>query len=400
VFDTTGQIFAFPSEVFPGGTVTLNWSAVNASSCLIVGIGDVPCIGSKTVVPSTSTDYYLYASARNAHDQRPTNLLASVHVEVRQLAYAPPQGQIVARPEQVSPGDPVQLVWTASNASRCSIQGIGNNVGCSGMQTVYPSVSTTYTLKGCGAGECYDFPLATARVTVIPNTAARSFLRPNEQEGKGYGLYSYILFAHPPRNSDREAYRALVQIYLSQFRPKEEYESRPNASGTSVNSNAPRPISENPIESGHLNVIFLPVKAGIADCIAPKAEGDDGKAQQDCIIDKYDYRRASNLLRELDMLQPLAKHRHIQGPYIVSTLVPIDRIRTANFVYLNQDLTRVPANVVQDHVNEFIDETSRPSNITRQTFRRFMLGLRTSIAQAAGPIDDVVATISLVRGGK
>ena len=61
-------------------------------------------------------------------------------------------------------------------------------------------------------------------------------------------------------------------------------------------------------------------------------------------------------------------------------------------------VTRVPLSVLPDHVNAFIEKASGPVSVTRRNVRGFMLALRTEIAEIAGPVDNVLATISLVHG--
>jgi peptidoglycan-associated lipoprotein len=57
----TAQIFASPTAVTSGDQVTLTWRTTDATSVLIEGVGDVPTTGTKTVTPSSSTNYHLVA---------------------------------------------------------------------------------------------------------------------------------------------------------------------------------------------------------------------------------------------------------------------------------------------------------------------------------------------------
>ena len=57
----TAHISAEPGAVSAGDQVTLTWKTTDATSVSIEGIGDVPTSGTKTVTPTTSTNYHLVA---------------------------------------------------------------------------------------------------------------------------------------------------------------------------------------------------------------------------------------------------------------------------------------------------------------------------------------------------
>jgi len=57
----TAQISASPTAITSGDQVTLTWRTTDATSVLIEGVGDVPTTGTKTVTPSSSTNYHLVA---------------------------------------------------------------------------------------------------------------------------------------------------------------------------------------------------------------------------------------------------------------------------------------------------------------------------------------------------
>jgi peptidoglycan-associated lipoprotein len=57
----TAQIAAQPTAISAGDQVTLVWKTTDATSVVIDGIGDVPTSGTKTVTPTTSTNYHLIA---------------------------------------------------------------------------------------------------------------------------------------------------------------------------------------------------------------------------------------------------------------------------------------------------------------------------------------------------
>ena len=57
----TAHIAAQPTAISAGDQVTLVWKTTDATSVSIEGVGDVPTSGTKTVTPTTSTNYHLIA---------------------------------------------------------------------------------------------------------------------------------------------------------------------------------------------------------------------------------------------------------------------------------------------------------------------------------------------------
>jgi peptidoglycan-associated lipoprotein len=57
----TANITATPTDVTAGESVVLTWSTTGADTASISGVGDVPTSGTKTVVPTDTTDYNLVA---------------------------------------------------------------------------------------------------------------------------------------------------------------------------------------------------------------------------------------------------------------------------------------------------------------------------------------------------
>ena len=57
----TAKITAEPTAISAGDQVTLTWKTTDATSVSIDGIGDVPTSGTKTVTPTTSTNFHLVA---------------------------------------------------------------------------------------------------------------------------------------------------------------------------------------------------------------------------------------------------------------------------------------------------------------------------------------------------
>jgi peptidoglycan-associated lipoprotein len=78
------------------------------------------------------------------------------------VAPVAPTAQITATPTVVTAGDHVVLNWHTTDATSASIDGIGD-VPATGLETVTPTVSTSYHLVAKGAGGTAE---ATVRVTV------------------------------------------------------------------------------------------------------------------------------------------------------------------------------------------------------------------------------------------
>ena len=76
----TAELTATPSVISAGDQVQLTWKTTNATSVSIDGIGDVPSVGVKTVLPTESTTYHLVARGDGGSAD------ASAHVTVN----APP----------------------------------------------------------------------------------------------------------------------------------------------------------------------------------------------------------------------------------------------------------------------------------------------------------------------
>ena len=57
----TAKITAQPESISAGDQVTLTWKTTDATSVSIDGIGDVPTSGTRTVTPTTSTNYHIVA---------------------------------------------------------------------------------------------------------------------------------------------------------------------------------------------------------------------------------------------------------------------------------------------------------------------------------------------------
>ncbi|MBI4819246.1 MAG: hypothetical protein HY791_23445 [Deltaproteobacteria bacterium] len=146
---------ASPASLNAGQSATLEWSTRNADGVEIDnGVGAKPANGSVTVTPSATTQYKLTATGAGG------TAIAQVTVTVTQVG-APTVEYFRSTPPQVAPSGAATLEWSATQATRVTIdRGIGEKPTM-GSVTVNPTVTTTYTLVAEGPGGT-----ATAQVTV------------------------------------------------------------------------------------------------------------------------------------------------------------------------------------------------------------------------------------------
>ena len=136
-------MFRVADEYQVGGSATLSWSTVNATSVEITGVGTFGATGTTTVMPTSPTTYTLIA--RGAGGEATCN--ATVQV-------GPPDpedplpiiGTFAADPTSIVEGQSSTLTWQVTRADTITISpGIGT-VPANGSSVVSPTTTTTYTL--------------------------------------------------------------------------------------------------------------------------------------------------------------------------------------------------------------------------------------------------------------
>src|SRR5437763_6949829 len=118
----TVQISASPMQVQSGQAATLSWSATDATSVSIGGIGTVKAADSLPVSPKATTTYTITATNSTG------GASASVTVIVSSPSGNPeaPTVSITATPNPIDAGGTTTLSWTSSNATTVAIDnGIG-----------------------------------------------------------------------------------------------------------------------------------------------------------------------------------------------------------------------------------------------------------------------------------
>jgi len=144
-----------------GGTVTLQWSSSNASSCTASGSADwtgvVATSGTKSVSVSQTTTYSISCSgsASNA---------ATANTAV--TAWSAPTASLTSSDAEILANNDVELTWSSQNAKSCKgVAGLPDSIALSGKQTSSALTQTTTFSIEC-QNPVFDPVRATFQVTV------------------------------------------------------------------------------------------------------------------------------------------------------------------------------------------------------------------------------------------
>jgi len=171
--------------------------------------------------------------------------------------------------------------------------------------------------------------------------AGGAFLLAGQKEAVGYGLYSYLLFGVAPNEVSRDRYLRVIDSYLGQIPHVTRLEAY--------------------FKPSQLNVTYLPVT--LVPGTSPTAKW---------LLDHYDFARARFLLRSL----PGNLRR---GPYFVSSLYPLGKAEGLSPEYLIQDLSGVPAHLIDAWVVEFLNQSAQERFWKPATLEQLGLKLRTIV---------------------
>jgi len=167
---------ADPATVTAGGSTTLTWNTVNATSASIAGFGPVPVSGSLSVNTTGTGSITFSLAATNSAGSN----YASTTIYVGSSAVPPPTpagssptATLYISPSSITSGNSATLSWITSGASSISINnGVKNLLGVSGATgsiSVSPSFTTTYTLTATNAyGSTYSSQVLTVTAAPIP----------------------------------------------------------------------------------------------------------------------------------------------------------------------------------------------------------------------------------------
>jgi hypothetical protein len=254
-----------------------------------------------------------------------------------------------------SPGP--SYTWTADVGT---IRGAGREVQWDFTDVTWSPQSHQATVKvtfpsGATAGCSIRVKVVTGkRSGLVP---VREFLVKGAKQPQGYGLYSYFLLGSRPTDSSRERYLLAIQAYLAGMEDVSKQSALPAAT---------------------LNVAFLPIETPAPPHLTAE-----------WLLDHYDYARAQALLHALpgDLTD---------GPYIVSTLKPLD-FYTRPDRYLFQDLSTVPtepSDLISWWVREFRHQSAQERFWEPKTGELLALKLRTTIAVLAIGLPEVQKSIA------
>lgn len=183
-----------------------------------------------------------------------------------------------------------------------------------------------------------------------------------EHEKPGYGLYSYLLFAAPPDDSNREKYRKVIESYLFTLPEIKELEKQ---------------LLELGDTRLDLNITYLLLKQ------QPK---NKNMLTVDWILKHYHYARARALLKTLH-----GNHRN--GPYVISSLTPFFSDGRLSKNHLIQNMTHVPSHIISLWAREYFSQAAQERFWELDGIKRFALKLRQTVAVLAialPPIKDAV----------
>ena len=150
----TATLSAEPATVEKGQSVTLHWSAQNATDLdLEPGVGKVAAAGSQSVTPQDSTTYTLTGTGPGGTPSP----LAHVSITIQPpptppKEVGPVKASLTLEPTRVEKGQSIKLLWDSQNATDLDLEpGVGK-VPAAGSKSVTPEESTTYTLTATGPG--------------------------------------------------------------------------------------------------------------------------------------------------------------------------------------------------------------------------------------------------------
>ena len=161
---------ASPVSVAPGGSTTLNWNTLNATSANIAGFGTVSVNGSLSINTTGTGSITFYLTATNAAGSSNASTTISVG-GASPPAGSPPVAALYLSPASIISGGSATLTWMTSGANYLAIDnGVKSLTGVSGASgsiSVSPSVTTTYTLTASNTyGNTYSSQVLT--VTAMP----------------------------------------------------------------------------------------------------------------------------------------------------------------------------------------------------------------------------------------
>ncbi|MBB5347171.1 carboxypeptidase regulatory-like domain-containing protein [Desulfoprunum benzoelyticum] len=162
----SASFYFSPNRVYKGQSTTLRWTPSCANEAVIDhDIGTVTAAGSQNLTPTATTTYNMQVG--NAAGSR--NYAATVYV-VEPPPPSPPSINFSISPTcNLTPGEPLTLTWSTSNATSAVISPDIGEVPLAGSQQVTPTTAGSYTLEATGDGGI------RSRTVAYPNYPGVSF---------------------------------------------------------------------------------------------------------------------------------------------------------------------------------------------------------------------------------
>jgi hypothetical protein len=163
----TASLSANPTTITAGQSSTLTWNTTDATSVTMNG-SPVAASGTQSYSPTTTTTYTLVATNSTGSVTRQV----TVTVNAVQPPPAPmPTASLTASPSSILSGSSSMLSWNTTDATTVTLN--GTTVAATGMQSVSPASTTTYTLVARNATGSVT---RTATVTVTAPAPAITYL--------------------------------------------------------------------------------------------------------------------------------------------------------------------------------------------------------------------------------
>jgi len=147
---------ASPSSVTAGGSTTLNWTTLNATSASIAGFGAVP-VSSSLVINTTGTGTITFnlTATNSAGSSYASTTISVGSISTPPLPGSSPTATLNISPSSITSGGTAMLNWMTTGASSIvidnGVKSLTGVSGASGSVTVAPSFTTTYTLTATNA---------------------------------------------------------------------------------------------------------------------------------------------------------------------------------------------------------------------------------------------------------
>jgi hypothetical protein len=238
--------------------------------------------------------------------------------------------------------EPVAFRWTAT------VGAIGTS-GPDVVWTVVPDAGSRPPYRATVRAE-HDGRAGTCTVDVWPSPqgrgpaereAGKMLLVTTEQAPADFGLYSYLLLGSAPTETSRERYVKTIEAWWSLIPDLVQLERY--------------------LEKPQLNAALLPVLRRPTNDVSPAA-----------LLSRYDYARARVLLRAVGRSDR-------DGPYLVSSLKPLNEGAQVSGPYLVQDLSSIPPSLAAPWTKEFLNQTAQERFWEERTAQMLALKMRTTV---------------------